>query len=358
MQHSGRRGLADFPGDRSAHRCRWRDWRCSWRQGLDQHQPNHWRLRQHRCRHRRLRLRLLRSQGQRDGACHHVGVEAASHLATIVLHLEGERSDGRAVGFCAGRENQFAGRDISSAYGLALRHRCTSQRQRASGNQGSDADSGPAICRVVPGVPEAEVCRGEHIGRVSRGVQCRVAAGWRVVDGHTRHPLAAADARQTIADHSGNADAGVEVCARGEGQAGQQKIDVGDGAAGAPDTGARAVARVDASRSAGAQAASRCVRQGQRDRDIHTVDIGNDHVGEIQCNILEKRLGSIEVGHHGRVVVQVANRQTDSFLAEITRSIRGDNREAVARLALEIWVTRQGHRASAAVDAECGHVTC
>ena len=118
---------------------------------------------------------------------HRVGrgieIDAAVGRAAVVLHLEGEAGVARAVGVGRRRELQVARRDVGHRHELAGGDRDAGQRQ-ACPRPGSVVilTAVSALAGLSLGIGEAEVGRGEGVGRVFERGDRVVRARRRIVD--------------------------------------------------------------------------------------------------------------------------------------------------------------------------------
>src|SRR5947208_838758 len=96
-----------------------------------------------------------------DGVGARVEVDAAIGGAAVVLHLEGEGGIAGATGVGRRREHQQAGIDVGDADERSGRDRRAVQGQSAGARQGGELDRGQQVGRVVVGVGEAVIGRGQ-----------------------------------------------------------------------------------------------------------------------------------------------------------------------------------------------------
>src|SRR5207237_5097692 len=101
-----------------------------------------------------------------------VEIDAARGRQAVVLHLEREGAQVRAVGVRGRRVDQLAGVDVGLQHEEAgidhrLRDRAnTRDRQRAAGGQRGDLDRVEGVRRRIVQVAEAEVNRVDRVSRV------------------------------------------------------------------------------------------------------------------------------------------------------------------------------------------------
>ena len=132
-----------------------------------------------------------------------------------------------------------------------------------------------------------------------------------------------------------------------EGHAGEQRVDVGERAAGGPHAGARVVGRGHRAGGGRVESAGGDVRQGQRGGDVGAVHVAHHDVGQVQRRVFGVGLGRAQVGRGRRVVDRDAGH----------RLAAGDRRgDAVAdaggdrEVAVEVGRRGEGHAGEQRVD--------
>jgi hypothetical protein len=113
--------------------------------------------------------------GERAGCRIEVG--AAIERAAVVFHLESDADVGHAVAARGWRESELAGGNIGQRNELANSHRRAIAGDHPQVGPGGELYSRECVGRVVKRIAEAEVGRGEGIGRVfeNRGAAVRAA---------------------------------------------------------------------------------------------------------------------------------------------------------------------------------------